>query len=466
MYLYGASVQGIQDFIFKTNKLQEIVGASEIVKSIGKKFSDNYTAKEVLLNAAGNIKVVLSEEACKHAVLNFPKEVGELAYGVTISQAVVPLQSEQVTQEEMNILEKRLKIQRNKVTVPLDPSLNILELNPTTAKPVVAYRKSQGKTVPSDMATLQKVEANTAFFKKNPGNKEFKNLSEMSNSKNKIAVIHADGNGLGMLIPKLIENGHKISAFSEALDKATKEAFEEAKNDTMSIRSVVLGGDDMTVICNANDALEFIKNYLEVFEEKTSNIKELQGLTDKLTACAGIAYTNEKYPFHYAVSLAEALCGVAKNASGREASCVMFHNIQSSNFQSWTEFVEEELTIKNEKADVRCDYGPYYLHTKGEPLLADFIRTLEAYRCEGSPISRLRAWIGELYNSREYADSMLERINQMAKESSNWNACIMEKNLKKFNTDLSNEQLIVQKDGVAKTPIYDVLQILSATEAK
>jgi hypothetical protein len=28
-YLYGAGIQGIQDFIFVTNKLKEIVGASE-----------------------------------------------------------------------------------------------------------------------------------------------------------------------------------------------------------------------------------------------------------------------------------------------------------------------------------------------------------------------------------------------------------------------------------------------------
>ena len=33
-YLYGAAVQGIQDFIFKTNKLKEIVGASELVEQV------------------------------------------------------------------------------------------------------------------------------------------------------------------------------------------------------------------------------------------------------------------------------------------------------------------------------------------------------------------------------------------------------------------------------------------------
>ena len=40
----------------------------------------------------------------------------------------------------------------------------------------------------------------------------------------------------------------------------------------------------------------------------------------------------------------------------------------------------------------------------------------------------------------------------------------MEKNLKKFDEKLSNERLIIEKDGHKKTPIYDVLQILSATE--
>ena len=33
-YLYGASVQGIQQFIFQTNELKDIVGASELVEFI------------------------------------------------------------------------------------------------------------------------------------------------------------------------------------------------------------------------------------------------------------------------------------------------------------------------------------------------------------------------------------------------------------------------------------------------
>ena len=33
-YLYGAAVQGIQNFIFQTNELKDIAGASELVEKL------------------------------------------------------------------------------------------------------------------------------------------------------------------------------------------------------------------------------------------------------------------------------------------------------------------------------------------------------------------------------------------------------------------------------------------------
>ena len=460
-YLYGASVQGIQDFIFKTNKLQEIVGASEIVKRIENDFLEitkDFNCK-VLMNAAGNIKAIFNEkEECKKLVLSFEKLVEQKAYGISISQAVVKIETDPETQEDINRLEKSLKIQRNKPSIPLDSSLNIMKLNPKTAKPYIDKEADKG--------TAQKVSAYKGFLKINPHLKEFTQLSNLSNGKNKIAVIHADGNGLGMLIPKLREKKMELSEFSKQLDLATKEAFRRAKSDNMSIRDVILGGDDMVVVCNANDALSFTKDFLKYFEEETQS-----KIGHRLTACAGIAYSNEKYPFHYAVSLAEELCDETKKHAKKinqnlAPSSLMFHNIQSSNFQSWEKFVEDELTIQNEIQTVYCDFGPYYLDEKNQVHIEDFMNTLEAYRCDGSPISRLRAWMGELYKSSKYAQNMLERINEMAEQSDEWKSCIMEKNLQRFDKNLSSEKLIIKKDGFDKTPIYDVLQILSVTEAK
>lgn len=459
-YLYGASVQGIQEFIFKTNKLQEIIGASEIVKSVAKKFEDISGYKEgdkhILINAAGNIKALFdTKEACKKVVLDFGKIISQEAYGITLSQAVVSI-GDTYTQDNIDALEKNLKIQRNRPSVPLDISINIMKLNPATAKPITKVEQKEKDTIVLDKASKQKRDA----F---PKQERFKELGDLSNSKNKIAVVHADGNGLGKLVPKL---GSKLSSFSIALDKATTKAFLDAKTEDMKLREVILGGDDLTVICDANRALEFTHKYLKNFEENTKKIKELNGIQKKLTACAGIAYCNEKYPFHYAIDLAEALCGVAKNHSKREYSSLMFHNIQSSNYQSWDKFIEDELTIKNKKLTIRCDFGAYYLEKDDEANISDFINTLEAYRCDGSPISKLRNWLSELYKSDTNANNLLKRINAIVKEKDNWNCKIMDKNLKFFNKDLSNDTLIIKKDGFDKTPIYDILQILSITETR
>ena len=472
MYLYGASIQGIQGFIFETNKLQEIVGASEIVKSIADDFLNfaNYEKedKHILLNAAGNIKALFEDRDSSQAVVeSFSKYIQKKAYGITISQAVIMIDREYPTDDEFKALDDALKIQRNKPSIPLDMSLNIMKLNLATSKPVT-NKETKGKDeILLDKASWQKRVAYKEWFKTQTiDEKDFeksKELSFISNGKNKIAVIHADGNGLGKLVPKLKD---RLSSFSVKLDNATRDAFEKAKTDNMKIREVICGGDDLTVICDANEALGFIERYLENFEKNTSKIKELEGLTDKLTACAGIAYTNEKYPFHYAVSLAESLCSQAKKHSNREASCIMFHNIKSSNYQTWSKFVEDELTIENDKCSIRCDFGPYYLDKDGQPKIEDFLNTVKAYACDGSPISRLRNWLNELGKSSEYSTNLLKRINTIVEQSNEWNCDIMNNNLKKFDKELSNEKLIIRKDKKWRTPIYDILQILSVTEAK
>jgi hypothetical protein len=466
-YLYGASVQGIQGFIFETNKLQEIVGASEIVKKIERDFEKEYTPLSILRNAGGSIKAVFGQKEAQEIVKNFPKKVMQQAYGITISQAMVAMEGEFAEQDKADKeVERLLRIQRNRPTTPLDFSLGIMKFNPSTSKPVVGYSKKNDSL---DMASQQKREAYSKWFNKkrakNPNFQELKDIGAFSNEKNKIAVIHADGNGLGQILPLL---GDTLSEFSVALDKATKKAFEDAKDETMQIRDVILGGDDMIVICNANDALEFTKNFLENFEKETEQIKAIQNLKgfSKLTACAGIAYTNEKYPFHYAVDLAEALCGQAKKDSERKASCLMFHNIQSSNFQSWSKFVADELTIVNDQEEIYCDFGAYYLESDEKPTIQNLITVIESYRQEGSPISRLRAWMGELHNDATYSKTLLARVNVMAKQNSEWRENIMDKNLKNLYGSLSNEKLIVKKDSKLKTPIYDILQILSVTKAK
>ena len=113
-YLYGAAVQGIQDFIFKTNELKHVVGASELVEQICTSAFDKFAVNgESVVRAAGNIKFIFdNEEDCRKAVREFPKTVMSMAPGVTISQAVVLMEND--FGKAIDDVEALLKVQRNK----------------------------------------------------------------------------------------------------------------------------------------------------------------------------------------------------------------------------------------------------------------------------------------------------------------------------------------------------------------
>ena len=455
-YLYGASVQGIQEFIFKTNKLKEIIGASKIVEDMDSKdFQKEYNLKEKpekLLQAAGNIRLRFSnKEDLEKVVKNFSKDIMLRAYGITISQAVVADTNDY--KKDSLELEKKLKIQRNKVSIPLDFHFNILKQNPRTALPLV--NKDE------DKATKQKVEKFQLFADKQK--KENRNtifdIENLSNYKNKIAIIHADGNGLGNIVKELNET--EIVKFSKDLDEATRKDYETASEGITQIRKVILGGDDLTVIIDANEALNFTKIFLEEFEKNSKKIyKDFD-----LTACAGITFCNEKYPFHYAVKLAEDLCSHAKKDSKDFAkeknlslapSSIMFHNIQSSNVESFSKFIDDELTING----VRCDFGAYYLNEyENKPTIENLEKVIEDFKKENSPKGRLREWLSDLEFDRTYANNQLNRIKEMSKKNK-WET----KNLSKLHKELKIDKLIVQKDNKQKTPIYDILQILSVVD--
>lgn len=470
-YLYGASVQGIQGYIFETNRLKEIVGASKIVESFNKiDFKEKFKLKEkpkVILQIAGTIVLSFElEDDVQKVAKNFIKYIKEQAYGIVISQAVVSYDD---YKEGRAKLEEKLKIQRNIVDIPLDYHFSIFKQNPRTAKPLFKITKEKDKKISYDKSSWQKAEAFKDFSSKEIGKSGSKNkekpifeIEDLSNSKNKIAVIHADGNGLGNLVKDMDED--ELIKFSKELDNATKTATKNAIekiNDgdkcRFKQRTIILDGDDLTIICDATYGLDFTYYFLEEFEKQTQNIYK----GENLSSCAGIVYCNEKFPLHYAVDLAEKLCRYSKNDSRiinkkLPPSSLMFHNIQSSSVKSYDKFIKDELTLGS---DIRCDFGAYFLNNQADkPLIKDLINTIKDFQNDESPAPRLREWLSELDTNETYAENELKRINEIT----NWSS----KNLSKLHKDLSLENLIVQKDKFRKTPIYDILQILSVEEGK
>ena len=79
-YLYGAAVQGIQNFIFQTNTLREIVGASELVEEICTKlFAEQLGSEDLenddnaILRETSSTSLMMKTSAGKYSE-NFRKE--------------------------------------------------------------------------------------------------------------------------------------------------------------------------------------------------------------------------------------------------------------------------------------------------------------------------------------------------------------------------------------------------------
>ena len=200
---------------------------------------------------------------------------------------------------------------------------------------------------------------------RNPQWKFLGNISEFEDDFDEniswLSVVHADGNGLGQIF---LDFGMDINSnrdyvdqyrqFSTAIDICTEQAFLDAieqvftdiepnSEDEIIIPLVplILGGDDLTVVCDGRYALKFTEKFLTAFETHTGEEVGLPIFEDgkmipaqhkiitknsriiidqaykhlgekRLSACAGITVMKKHFPFSVAYGLAEQLIKSAK----------------------------------------------------------------------------------------------------------------------------------------------------------
>lgn len=186
-----------------------------------------------------------------------------------------------------------------------------------------------------------------------------------------IAVVHADGNGMGSRVEDLRsrfarpeENRRYIQAmrdFSEAVETGSLQALSDVstllvghwdstqdaiigrtqddrgewvevgavklgkeKNRLyIPFRPIVFGGDDLTFVTDGRLGLGLAAAYLEAFE-KAMNAQDNE-FTKGIRACAGVSVVKAHYPFARAYGLADDLCGNAKRAWERKHSALDWH---------------------------------------------------------------------------------------------------------------------------------------------
>ena len=140
------------------------------------------------------------------------------------------------------------------------------------------------------------------------------------------AVIYIDGNGMGEKLQSIVSPDYDTGvARQREFSENVKQVFVSAplkalENEGFVFRKVIGGGDEITLICKAKDALNITKRYFELLDSNHSVLPEgcgaqMDEAKKKNTSCAGICVMHAKSPFTVAYEIAEAACENAKKRS-------------------------------------------------------------------------------------------------------------------------------------------------------
>lgn len=391
LHLVLIETSGNQQYIFATNKLRENVGASELTYRVGtewlldavhqeggpklwndnpatfrenllnqKSISDPNIAVEVLVATSGKALLLAKEfEIGRRIVQRLTIKALEFAPGIDVCGVVSEgFEWESKPLGEVNG-EVHKKFEEVRASRPGSAMrflrLPIIEDCQSSGLPASRWHAVKNDEAARSVVNICKQEHREAFenrLQKLPRLSQWnvnfaRNVGKLEEECEWLAVVHADGNGLGEIFlnfgkyagcqpdPPVPEYGElnetyvsKFRRFSLALDVCTEKAFISAMQKLLErdadvwfklpILPLVLGGDDLTIVCDGKAALQFTKNFLTEFESETEQATDVRELAQaalglpRLSACAGVAIIKPHFPFSAAYGLAEELIKSAK----------------------------------------------------------------------------------------------------------------------------------------------------------
>ena len=455
---YAFAAKGIQSYILHTDKLREMIGASEIVEGLSAVlFPELLTGMgmiegwdyEYLSQAAGGVRMLFSdkERACEVARI-FPLLCDPYSPGLQILQAVLPVGPTLMGTIEAG--ESSLAKQRNLATPILPPAATVSRRSPRTASAAVE-RVSQrgGGDDLVDEETLRKIKeggdaARSLIARVAPdgfrktGEWPF-DFDEIAGHSGYLAIIHADANGLGNVLAgvRAALSGEQdlekacaaYRAFSRAVQESTETAAREAFDTVIGIeggqgrrfplRPVVCAGDDLTVVIRADLAIPYTRRFLEAFErESKARLSPLGiGCESGMTACAGVAFVKKHYPYWRAYELCESLCRYAKKEVSRSASALAFWRLTTS---LGTDY--ENTVLRKELAGdggTCLTLNPYRIGNTAVPGVGPLLDLVSAMKELSS--GGLRRLMTSVYTNKEMADRDFERaLSIMGEKGCGW----------------------------------------------
>lgn len=381
MVLAQYTIRSKQEYIFRTNRMVEIAGASENISQswnilftqadkMGKKLRrvsknipfcmeevkrlfDERKLNGIELFCGGGNDTVLYDSIETYLEVNkaFSRFLLENYPGM-IPMAVACEYSGDYYKDYANLM-KQSDIEKNKmISGQSDFILPFSMMDRTTFQPysdIISIAESSVRVTDEAKA---KRKAGLKIREQDETVKLLDDLITKKGEESLLAVVHADGNNMGSKISEMLTDkkdydscvnimreftADTAKAFGksglDAMQKCQQQLKEDYKDKydekAFFFRKIIADGDDMTFVCNARFVMDYVGAYLEA-AQNYNNKGEKEW---RYSSCAGICIFHSHYPFARAYSLAEQACESAKkNVHGeciKEESWVDFHYIHN-----------------------------------------------------------------------------------------------------------------------------------------
>lgn len=393
-----------QEYIYRTNKIQEIAGGSKLLANVysllinetglnientwkddtlsGKLFSKEEFAASgndgaVIYEGGGNLFVLYKDkDTYINANRRFSKLLLEKTYSISIIAACVP------STDNFNADRKALYVAK-KHSKNLGTNSAICNVLPFTQTDRLTFMPLVGTDKIGKKRTREAILKRSEYEMHSSHSSELgtDNLDSIIYEKGKdsiLAVIYIDGNDMGSKIQKCTEGkndypgciqalrefsmntneyfvNRPVQAIEKCLRKKNEADAEKIKNHpekSHKYRLVVGGGDEITIICRGSDAKDIVRAY---FKELSSTPELSPGTPN--TSCAGIALFHSHAPFADVYDIAEQCC-----ESGKKESHKPGNNGNYVDFQYCQSGITNVLDIIREKQEKGFTKKPYILN--------------------------------------------------------------------------------------------------------
>ncbi len=405
-YLLAAEADKIQDFIFRSSRLREVVGASQLLTrfchSVEETLINDYKG-EVVVNDGGSFRVIFEQ---KHKAVAFGNDLAELyrlALGgsLTVAEPVEIIGDFGAANEAASRKLRWAKSRRQGVIA--DPHMPYVAFCASCGVALARNHTRLAKEVGSEPRRYLCVDcqkkASESASNREEILKEFRQEVFANSGKSGqydftyepeaiacfdrrsyVAYLVADGNGMGVLFGSITDK-NVLRDVSKALSVSTRRSLAEPtmqllnnlsdrcskqRQPIIPVLPLILGGDDLFALIPAPYALDVARRFCLAWEQQMSALIAAKGLTGAPhpTIAAAVVICKSTYPYTLAHRRAEELLKQAKQQSkllaaeqGEYLSVVNFEVILGNRLAG--------LTDEDRSQAITTSLRPYWVAENG-----------------------------------------------------------------------------------------------------